>query len=72
MTGTGKLIAVIDGADLLGALRVVEENYGRFITIKANRVTVTRDGEVMEEEANLYEISNLSKDEKGMSTRRDA
>jgi hypothetical protein len=71
ITGTGKLIAVVDGADLLGALRVVEENYGRYITIKANRVAVDEKGQITEEEENLYEISNLSIDEKTMPTPRD-
>jgi hypothetical protein len=71
ITGTGKLIAVVDGADLLGALRVVEESYGRYITIKANRVTVDENGQIKEEEDNLYEISNLSIDEQSMPTRRD-
>jgi hypothetical protein len=71
ITGTGKLIAVVDGADLLGALRVVEESYGRYITIKANRVAVDENGQIKEEEDNLYEISNLSIDEQSMPTRRD-
>jgi hypothetical protein len=70
ITGTGKFLAVVDGADLLGALRVVEENYGRFITIKANRVAADANGQIIEEEEGLHEISNLSIDEKTMSTPR--
>ena len=60
ITGAGNLLAVVDGADLLGALKVVEENYGRFITIKATRVAVDGNGQILEEEKSLYEISNLS------------
>jgi hypothetical protein len=71
ITGTGKLLAVVDGADLLGALKVVEEHYGRYITIKANRVTVDEKGNIAEEEENLYEISNLSIDEQTLQTQRE-
>jgi len=51
-------------------LRVVEESYGKFITIKANRVTVDEKGEIKEEEESLYEISNPSIDEKTMPSPR--
>ena len=70
ITGAGKFLAVVDGADLLGALRVVEDNYGKYITIKANRVAVDAKGAIAEEEEGLYEISNLSIDEKGMRAPR--
>jgi hypothetical protein len=63
ITGTGKLLAVVDGADLLAALKVVEDNYGRYITIKAARATADENGQLKEEEANLFEISNLTNDE---------
>jgi len=63
ITGTGKLLALIDGADLLAALKVVEDNYGRYITIKAARATVDESGQLKEEEENLFEISNLTNDE---------
>lgn len=64
ITGAGNLLAVVDGADLLSALRVVEDNYGRFITIKVSRVAVDSTGQILDEENSLYEISNLSIDEK--------
>ena len=71
ITGTGKLLGIVDGADLLAALRVVEENYGRYITIKAQRVSVDANGQISAEEEGLHEISNLSKDEKSMPTPRE-
>ena len=71
ITGTGKLLAVVDGADLLGALKVVEENYGRFITIKANRVTVDENGQIVDEDEAVFEISNLSVDEHARQTSGD-
>ena len=63
ITGTGKFIALVDGLDLIGALRIVEENYGKYITIKACRATVTESGELAEEEMALQEISRLEYDE---------
>jgi hypothetical protein len=71
ITGAGKFIAVVDGADLLGALKVVEENYGRYITIKASRATVNEHGELKDEEVGLFEISNLSTDEQLIASSRD-
>jgi len=64
ITGTGNFIALIDGMDLIGALEVVEENYGKYITIKASRATVNENGELAEEEKALFEICNLEHDEK--------
>lgn len=40
ITGAGKFLALVDGMDLIRALAVVEENYGKYITIKASRATV--------------------------------
>ena len=64
ITGTGKFIALIDGMDLIGALNVVEENYGKYITIKACRATASENGELNEEEKALFEIPRLEYDER--------
>jgi len=61
--GTGEFIALVDGLDLIGALKIVEENYGKYITIKASRATVNENGELAEEEKALFEISRLDYDE---------
>jgi hypothetical protein len=63
ITGTGQFIALIDGLDLIGALNVVEENYGKYLTIKACRATATKNGDLDEEEKALFEISRLEYDE---------
>ena len=64
ITGAGKLLALIDGMDLLGALKIVEENYGKYISIKAHRATVSDNGKLVEEEKADFEISRLEHDEK--------
>jgi hypothetical protein len=63
ITGAGKFLAVVDGVDLIRALKVVEENYGRYVSIKVCRATVDENGQVKDEENALFEISNLPKDE---------
>ena len=64
ITGAGNFLALIDGMDLFGALKVVEENYGKYISIKAHRATVNKNGELAEEEKADFEISRLQYDEK--------
>jgi hypothetical protein len=74
ITGTGKLLGVVAGADLVAALKVVEDNYGRYITIRAARATADENGQLKEEEPDLFEISNLTNDENfvGSLSGRDA
>jgi len=63
LVGDGKFIAAVDIGDVLRALRVVDENYGRYTTIRANRATVDENGQVKEEEDILYDLSNLFTEE---------
>jgi hypothetical protein len=63
ISGAGNLIAVVDGMDLIGALRIIEANYGRFISLKASRCTVDELGTIDEEDQGLFEISNLTNDQ---------
>lgn len=63
--GDGYCIAIIDGANLTEAMKVIEENYGKYSSIKTSRATVDENGDLLEEEEKaLYEISNYSNDEK--------
>ena len=64
ITGDGHLISVVDGGDLQKALKVVEDSYGKYASIKAIRATVDQDGNLLEEKKAKYEISNYSNDEK--------
>lgn len=63
ITGAGKSLAVVDGLNLIRALKIVEENYGRYVSVKVCRATVDEHGQVKEKENAMFEISNLPKDE---------
>lgn len=64
ITGDGHCIAIVDGGDLTRATQVVEENYGKYSSIKASRATVDEREQLLEEEEKVvYEISNYSNDE---------
>jgi hypothetical protein len=54
--GDGDRLAEVPGSDLIGALRVVEANFGRFRSIKAVRA-VAKPGGGYEEEWRDHEIS---------------
>ena len=62
--GDGCFLAVVDGRDLLEALQVVEDNYGRFSSIKACRATVDETGQLTAEDKALFEISRFIYDER--------
>lgn len=63
--GDGHCISIIDGANLAQAMKVIEENYGKYSSIKTCRATVDENGNLQEEEEKaLYEISNYSIDQK--------
>lgn len=58
-------IAIIHGANLAEAMRVIEDNYGKYSSIKACRARFDENGNVIDEQKrSLYEISNYSNDEK--------
>ncbi len=62
--GDGDFIDVIDGKDLIKALEVVENNFGKFASIKVSRATVAADGQLLDEEKDSFEISNFIYDER--------
>jgi hypothetical protein len=65
VTGDCHCIAIVHGENLAQAIRVVEDNYGRYSSIKACRAAVDQNGDLIEEEEKaVYEISNYSNDEK--------
>jgi hypothetical protein len=59
--GDGDRLAEVSGSDLIGALRVVEANFGHFPSIKAVRA-VAKAGGGFEEEWGGHEISNYDYD----------
>jgi len=61
--GDGHLIAVVEGVNLHKALKVVEDSYGKYSSIKAVRATVDQNDNLIEEKKAKYEISNYSNDE---------
>lgn len=64
ITGDGGLLEIVEGVNLRHALEVVENNYGRFESIKAIRVTVNEDSNLLEEENHTTEISRSIYDER--------
>jgi hypothetical protein len=56
-------LAVVEGANLRGALDVVEQNYGRYSSIQASRATIDANAELWEEESAGFEISRFIYDE---------
>ena len=62
ITGDGVQLAIIDGMKLFDALDIVKNNFGKFSSIKAIRVTVDSDGNILKEEKHKAEISNLYND----------
>jgi hypothetical protein len=61
LTGDEKPIAEIPGSDLIGALKIVEANFGRFKSIKAVRAAQLPGGG-FEEEHRDHEISRYDYD----------
>jgi hypothetical protein len=62
--GDGYLLAVVDGRDLSATWEVVNDNYGRFSSIKASRANVDEVGQLIAEEKSLFEISRFQYDER--------
>jgi hypothetical protein len=62
ITGDGRPIADVVGDDLFGALRLVQENFGRFISIKANRICVDDTGKCVKADIAVHEISRHAYD----------
>ena len=62
--GDGGLLAFIDGRDLAAAMKVIDDNYGRFDSIKVCRAIVDQTGRLIEEENALFEISGSQYDER--------
>lgn len=62
--GDGGFLAFIEGKDLIGAMRVIDDNYGRFDSIKVCRAIVDQNGQSIEEEKALFEISRFKYDER--------
>ena len=60
--GDGGFLAFIDGEDLAAAVKVIDDNYGRFDSIKVCRDTVDQNGQSIEEENSLFEISRFKYD----------
>ena len=62
--GDGALLAYIDGKDLAAAMKVIDDNYGRFDSIKVSRSVVDQEGTLIEEENAWFEISRFIYDER--------
>jgi len=62
--GDGGLLKIVEAVNLRHALEVVENNYGRFESIKAIRVTCDEDSNLLEEEKFDTEISRFKFDER--------
>ena len=62
LTGDGEVIALVPGENLLDALRLVEENYSRYTSIKCCRATVDKTGSCAEVQDAIFEIANLPND----------
>ena len=62
--GDGGLLAFIEGRDLAAAMKVIDDNYGRFDSIKVCRAIVDQNGQLVEEENALFEISRFKYDER--------
>jgi len=55
-------IAVVDGLDLIKALDIVEENFGRFKKILVHRAKIDSEGLYVYEKNNNYYISTYNND----------
>ena len=65
ISGDGYPIAIISGEKLREAMKTIEENYGKYASIKTCRAKVDGMGNLIEkEEKHFYEISNYENDEK--------
>ena len=62
--GDGAFLAFIDREDLGAAIKVIDDNYGRFDSIKVCRAVVDRNNQSIEEENALFEISRFKYDER--------
>ncbi len=58
ITGDNALLEVVSGVDLFRALDITEENFERFNSIKAVRVTLDSSGNIEREEKHKSEIVN--------------
>lgn len=64
IVGDEYCIAVIEGTQLIEALKIIEENYGKYSSIWTWRATVDENGNLQEEDDKKpYEISNYRYDE---------
>lgn len=64
IVGDEYCIAIIEGTQLIEALKIIEENYGKYSSIWTWRATVDENGNLQEEDDKKpYEISNYSYDE---------
>ena len=62
--GDGCCLAIISGTELGGAMKLIEESYGKYSSIIACRATVDGNGNLLEEEKkSLFVISNYYDDE---------
>jgi hypothetical protein len=46
--GDGSTLAIVGGKNLIEAVRIIEENYGKFSSIKACRAVVDEHGNLLE------------------------
>jgi hypothetical protein len=69
--GDGDYIDVVDGVELAKALTVVEQNFGKYGSIKVVRATVDSEGQLLEEENHFSEISNFIYDERECSSNHE-
>ena len=56
--GNGELIAVLKGSMLLKALDIVEEDFEAFVSIKAYRVRVELDGQIIPDKKRSWEVAH--------------
>ena len=72
--GDGDVLEVVAGRDLIRALRVIEENYGKYSSITACRATVSESGGLEAQDKALFEISRFAYDEmqRGSGENEDA
>jgi hypothetical protein len=65
--GDGAILADVSGDDLLGALAVVETNFGKFESIVVARLSLDASGHVARQDKGLFQISRHSYEKHGLS-----
>ncbi len=64
IVGDGYCIAMITGPQLGEAIKIIEDNYGKYSSIKTWRAAVDENGNLQDEDdKSTYEISNYNIDE---------